>query len=59
MPYRSSIRAFALLAALCATTVHTQAWDDAQYPDLKGQWRVIGGPMRFDGSKPWGPGRRR
>ncbi len=58
MPYRNSIRAFALLAALCATTVNTQAWDDAGYPDLKGQWRVIGGPMRFDGSKPWGPGQQ-
>jgi hypothetical protein len=32
------------------------AWDDALYPDLKGQWRVIGGPMRFDSSKAWGPG---
>jgi len=32
------------------------AWDDALYPDLKGQWRVVGGPMRFDSSKPWGPG---
>jgi hypothetical protein len=58
MPDRSLIRALAVLAALCAATVNTQAWDDAQYPDLKGQWRVIGGPMRFDGGKPWGPGQQ-
>jgi len=55
-PYRSSIGAVALLGALCATMPDSRAWDEAKYPDLKGQWRVIGGPMRFDTTRPWGPG---
>jgi hypothetical protein len=53
---RSSLGAIALVTALCATTADTQAWDDTKYPDLKGQWRVVGGPMRFDTTRPWGPG---
>jgi hypothetical protein len=53
---RSSVGAIALLAALAATTADTRAWDDTKYPNLKGQWRVIGGPMRFDTTRPWGPG---
>src|SRR5258707_15645926 len=56
MHYRNPIGAIALLCALCATIADTRAWDDAKYPDLKGQWRVVGGPMRFDTSRPWGPG---
>ena len=55
---RSLLGAIALLAALCATTAPTRAWDDAQYPDLKGQWRSIGGPGRFDLSKPGGRGQQ-
>jgi len=55
---RSSIGAIALAAALGATLAGAEAWDDAKYPDFKGQWRVIGGPMRYDGSKPWGPGQQ-
>jgi hypothetical protein len=55
-PYRSSIGAIALVGALCAAMSDTRAWDDTRYPDLKGQWRVIGGPMRFDTTRPWGPG---
>jgi hypothetical protein len=55
-PCRSSLGAVALLGALCATIADTRAWDDAKYPDLKGQWRVVGGPMRFDTTRPWGPG---
>jgi hypothetical protein len=35
-----------------------RAFDDAAYPDLRGQWRPIGGPMRFDPAKPWGPGQQ-
>jgi hypothetical protein len=53
---RSSIGAIAIAGALCATISDTRAWDDSRYPDLKGQWRVIGGPMRFDTTRPWGPG---
>ena len=56
MPHRNSIRAIVLSALLCAASVPAPAWAEAKYPDWKGQWRVIGGPMRFDGSKPWGPG---
>jgi len=51
-----SIGSIVLIAGLCAPIAGARAWDDTKYPDLKGQWRVIGGPMRFDGSKPWGPG---
>jgi hypothetical protein len=58
MRYRSAIGATALAAALCATIPGAQAFDDTKYPDLKGQWRVVGGPMRFDTSKPWGPGQQ-
>jgi hypothetical protein len=51
MRYRSAIVAFAVLAALCATVAGTRAFDEARYPDLKGQWRAIGDPTRFDPSK--------
>jgi hypothetical protein len=53
---RSYVGAIALLAALCVMTGAASAWDDAKYPDMKGQWRVIGGPMRYDTTRPWGPG---
>jgi hypothetical protein len=56
MPNRHAIRAIALSAALLATMSGARAFDDARYPDLKGQWRAIGGPMRYDGAKPRGPG---
>jgi hypothetical protein len=56
MHERSFIGAIALTAALLMSVAGARAFDDAKYPDLKGQWRPIGGPMRFDGSKPWGPG---
>jgi len=56
MHERSLLGSIALAAALLTTIAGAQAFDDAKYPNLKGQWRSIGGPMRFDGSKPWGPG---
>jgi hypothetical protein len=55
---RSLIGVMALAAALGAATVDARAFDDAKYPDLKGQWRVVGGPMRFDTNKAWGPGQQ-
>jgi hypothetical protein len=58
MPYRSLIAAMSLLAAQYMTVVDAQAWDDAKYPDLKGQWvraEGAGGVGRFDPTKP--PGR--
>jgi len=56
--HRSLVGAIALVGALCVTIADSRAWDDAKYPDLKGQWRVIGGPMRFDTTMPWGPGQQ-
>jgi hypothetical protein len=41
----------AFLAALCLAPAQTFAWNDASYPDLKGQWRPIGDPGRFDPGK--------
>jgi hypothetical protein len=51
MRYCSFATAFALLAALCLTSVESRAWNETAYPDLKGQWRPIGDPMQFDPSK--------
>jgi hypothetical protein len=45
-----------VLAALFVATVDCQAWDDSKYPDFSGQWRPVGGPGRFDMSKPAGSG---
>ena len=53
-----SLGAVALLAAIAITCADARAWDDAMYPDLKGQWRPIGGPGRFDLSKPAGRGQQ-
>jgi hypothetical protein len=55
---RGLLGAVVLVTALCAATAPSRAWDDAQYPDLKGQWRAIGGPGRFDISKPGGRGQQ-
>jgi hypothetical protein len=55
---RSLLAAVALAAALCLSAGPTRAWDDANYPDLKGQWRPIGGPGRFDIGKPPGRGQQ-
>ncbi len=54
MRYRNAIDAFAVLAALCITLAEGRAWEEARYPDFKGQWRPIGEPARFDTSKAWG-----
>jgi hypothetical protein len=56
-------RTFALLAALAMTTAGAQAFDDAKYPNLKGQWTrapVPGssGQPTYDPSKPWGRGQQ-
>ena len=47
-----------VIAALLCVTSPALGWDDAQYPDLSGQWRAIGGPGRFDISKPAGRGQQ-
>jgi hypothetical protein len=55
---RSAIGAVTLAAALLLTGVGARAFDDAQYPDLKGQWRRIAPPGQpaFDPAKPRGYG---
>jgi len=55
---RTLLGALAFAAALCIGATPTRAWDDAKYPDLTGQWRSIGGPGRFDLSKPGGRGQQ-
>ena len=55
MPYRTSVTALMLATALGMMIAEAQAWDDAKYVDLKGQWaRTIGGAGRYDPSKPLG-----
>jgi hypothetical protein len=43
-------------SALSATSAGAQIIDYSKYPDLSGQWRPIGGPGRFDMTKPAGRG---
>src|SRR6266567_6590068 len=55
--------AVALAVALMMTVGGVQAFDDAKYPNWKGQWsRVtvpgLGGQPAFDPTKPWGPGQQ-
>ena len=63
MLVRSSFGTIAALAALCATVAGAFAFDDAKYPDWKGQWtrlRVPGavGQPPHDPSKPVGRGQQ-
>jgi hypothetical protein len=58
MLYRGVIGAFVLAATLCVTVDGASGHDETKYPDWRGQWRAVGGPMRFDISKPWGPGQQ-
>ena len=56
------ITAVALAAMLCTAGSTAQAFDDAKYPDLRGQWDRAVAPgasdePRFDPAKP--PGRDR
>ena len=55
---RNWVGPIALGCTLFAVTTPCLAWDDAQYPDFKGQWRSIGGPGRYDISKPAGRGQQ-
>lgn len=58
MFFRPSIGAITLLTSLGVVISGAQAFDDAKYPDFEGQWRPIGGPGRYDASKPAGPGQQ-
>jgi hypothetical protein len=62
MGQRNFVAAGVFAALLVASTV-AQAFDDAQYPDLSGQWvavRLPGvrGQPAFDPTKPWGLGQQ-
>jgi hypothetical protein len=62
MLYRNLIGA-GILTALLMASMPVQAFDDAKYPDLNGQWiavRVPGvtGQPAFDPTKPWGRGQQ-
>src|SRR5262245_23733169 len=52
----------AAVAALLMSLAQVQAFDDAKYPDLKGQWLAIRlgvrGQPAFDPTKPWGLGQQ-
>src|SRR5262249_55062134 len=57
MLQRNCIVAVAAATVLLAATA-AQAFDDAKYPNWKGQWRRVepGDPVRFDPTKPSGAG---
>jgi hypothetical protein len=61
---RSSIGAIALMALLSMTAESARAFDDAQYPNLKGQWlrarppAGVTGQGPFDPDKSWGVGQQ-
>ena len=63
MARRHSIGSMALTVALLATSAVAHAFDDAAYPDLRGQWTrapvpgAVGQPT-YDPSKPWGRGQQ-
>jgi len=52
MLFRSLIAAMTLVTTLCVLIPGARAWDDAAYPNFEGQWRPIGGPGRWDPTKP-------
>ena len=59
MLYRGAMGAMALAAMLCAAASGARAFDDAKYPNLKGQWIGIrtpagGSQPSFDPFKRWG-----
>src|ERR1700730_1964310 len=64
MLFRSSIGAIALMAMLLTTVGGARAFDDAQYPNLKGQWlrarppAGVTGQGPFDPDKSWGAGQQ-
>src|SRR5262245_62568264 len=55
MHYRGSLAAIALAAALGAVGSNVQAFDDSQYPNLKGQWIRERGPAGVTGQGPFDP----
>src|SRR5215831_20807941 len=62
MLYRNLIGA-GIFAILLTTSMVAQAFDDAKYPDLSGQWVAVRfpgvrGQPAFDPTKPWGLGQQ-
>jgi hypothetical protein len=63
MLQRGSIGAATMTAALLAAVGGAQAFDDAKYPDLKGQWNRyevpgVAGQPSFDQTRTWGNGQK-
>lgn len=64
MLYRSSTFVLAMAASLMGTMIAAWPADQAKYPDWKGQWSPIltpglaGQRVKFDPTKPWGPGQQ-
>src|SRR5215472_4856417 len=56
MRVRSGIAALALALMWCVA--QARAWDDAMYPDWKGQWTRVGRGGTFDPTKPGGSGQQ-
>src|SRR6202163_125789 len=60
MLFRSLIGAVAVMATLIAASDGARAFDDAKYPNLKGQWlrarppAGVTGQAPFDPDKSWG-----
>src|SRR5260221_3933283 len=60
MRFRASIATATLATAFFVSVATLQAFDDAKYPDLSGQWTAVRlgvrGQPAFDPTKPWGLG---
>jgi hypothetical protein len=52
---RGLLASMVFAVTVCASIGGASAFDDNLYPNWKGQWRVVGSPMRFDTVKGWGP----
>ncbi len=60
---RVSLMLVVLIIAVALQAGHAQAFDDAKYPNWKGQWRryvdpKVGGQGAFDQTKLWGKGQQ-
>jgi hypothetical protein len=58
MPVRLVVGALAIALVSCGYATWAQAWDDALYPDWKGQWVRTGRGGTFDPTKPGGRGQQ-
>ena len=64
MNHKNTVATMALTATLCLTGAVAQAFEDSQYPNLKGQWSRVttsndsSGVIPFDPSKPPGRGQQ-